>query len=324
MKKLYALIVFVALSSSVFAQQDPLFTQYMFNYSYYNPAVSGTEGVTKINAAYRNQWTGYVPTGTSVTGLNPQTQFVGISAPILTKRMGLGFHVVNDQLGTSTRLDFLLSASYQIAIGNNKLSLGLRSGFYSRGLDLTNLIFANPNDPVANDEANTDVRPEIGFGVYFRAPTFYAGVAFNHLATPNPIFSIGETQLDPLSTHGYAFAGYEFEILNSWIITPSVLLKTDLNTYSVDVGVLANNDDKLYAGVTWRQAEAVNLMVGYNILGDTKRKNKDWLRLSYSFDLVVTETQAKELTSHEIMLSYILPTPENKGRVAPRTPRFSN
>jgi len=54
------LLLGIALHSN--GQQDPQFTQYMFNTIYYNPGFSGVEGVTKITALHRSQWIGYSST----------------------------------------------------------------------------------------------------------------------------------------------------------------------------------------------------------------------------------------------------------------------
>ena len=44
---------------AVFAQQDPQFTQYMFNNLYLTPAYAGVDGVTQMTAFHRSQWLGY-------------------------------------------------------------------------------------------------------------------------------------------------------------------------------------------------------------------------------------------------------------------------
>ena len=319
MKKLYGILFLLLVSTAgLYAQQDPHFTQYMFNYLNYNAAYAGLEGVTKMNAQYRNQWTGYAPTG-GTTGSAPETQFISISTPIYTQKIGFGFMALNDKIGSMNRLDFILSGAYQVEIGDNKLSVGLRSGFISRGFDLRNLIFADPNDPIAQDETLAEIRPELGLGAFWQAEKYYVGISFNHLAKSSLSFGSAPFRT-PLSTHGYAVVGYNQEVANRWIISPSVLLKTDLNTYSFDVGcVVSSDDDNLYGGVTWRESEAINLIFGYNVLA----KQKDqWLRLSYSFDFVVTEPKAKQRTSHEFLLSYILPKVKADARKNQRTPRF--
>ncbi|MFO0506202.1 MAG: type IX secretion system membrane protein PorP/SprF, partial [Chryseotalea sp.] len=73
-----ALLFFAA--SEVFAQQDPLFTNYMFNNLYVTPAFAGVDGVTRLTAFYRNQWTGYQAFGGA--GGAPITQMVSFNTPI--------------------------------------------------------------------------------------------------------------------------------------------------------------------------------------------------------------------------------------------------
>ena len=64
----------------LFAQQDPQFSQYMFNTLYYNPGFAGVDGVTKLTAMHRSQWTGYQPTVGG--GGAPITQIVSMTAPL--------------------------------------------------------------------------------------------------------------------------------------------------------------------------------------------------------------------------------------------------
>jgi type IX secretion system PorP/SprF family membrane protein len=59
---LFVCIGLVSMTLRGSAQQDPQFSQYMFNTIYYNPAFSGVEGLTKITALHRSQWLGYTPT----------------------------------------------------------------------------------------------------------------------------------------------------------------------------------------------------------------------------------------------------------------------
>lgn len=315
MKKIFTLFFLVGLSHASLAQQDPHFTQYMLNYLFYNPAYAGIEGVTKVSVAHRTQWAGYSPTyGTQGA---PNTQYIGISAPIYTKNMGIGFIAMNDRIATNNRLDFLISGTYLLDIKGNKLSLGTRIGVVSRGYDFSGLVFNNPDDPLNNPESLIDVRPDLSLGAYWRAEKYFVGVSFNHLAKGVLPFSLGDNRT-PLATHAYAIVGYDFEPNSSgWLITPSVLLKSDLNTYSFDAGVVATKDDRLWGGLTWRQSEAFNLLLGYNLLKDKR------LGIGYSFDLVYKATDAKELTSHEVSLSYVLPQPDGSGRKSVVTPRFN-
>jgi hypothetical protein len=72
----------------------------------------------------------------------------------------------------------------------------------------------------------------------------------------------------------------------------------------------------MWGGLSYRQSEAMVVMLGYSFL---KEKS---LKLGYSFDYVIKAQDAKEPTSHEIMVSYSLPVTSNSEKKIIRTPRF--
>jgi type IX secretion system PorP/SprF family membrane protein len=45
-------------SGNALAQQQPMYSQYMFNMLNINPAYAGSRGVSTMTALYRNQWVG--------------------------------------------------------------------------------------------------------------------------------------------------------------------------------------------------------------------------------------------------------------------------
>ena len=61
MKKLSLLVLLlVVLCTEVTsAQQDPQYTQYMYNMNVVNPAYAGSKESLSITALYRNQWSGF-------------------------------------------------------------------------------------------------------------------------------------------------------------------------------------------------------------------------------------------------------------------------
>jgi len=58
MKKYAILWLFLGISMSVTAQQDPMYTKYMFNTLSYNPAYAGSSDYMRISLIHRNQWFG--------------------------------------------------------------------------------------------------------------------------------------------------------------------------------------------------------------------------------------------------------------------------
>jgi hypothetical protein len=99
-------------------------------------------------------------------------------------------------------------------------------------------------------------------------------------------------------------------------LQPSILVKTDFNEYSFDLALIAMLKNTMWGGLAFRQSEAANLMLGYSFLKDKS------LKLGYSIDFVVKDRQAKENFSHELILTYELPTGIGPGKKVVRTPRY--
>ncbi|HCQ76363.1 MAG TPA: hypothetical protein DIV44_06090, partial [Leeuwenhoekiella sp.] len=89
--KISLLMVFLLSYSLGIAQQDPQYTQYMYNPLVINPAYAGNRGVTSILLLHRSQWVG-------LDGA-PSTQNLSVHSPIGLGKVGLGFSLVNDVLG---------------------------------------------------------------------------------------------------------------------------------------------------------------------------------------------------------------------------------
>jgi hypothetical protein len=92
-------------------------------------------------------------------------------------------------------------------------------------------------------------------------------------------------------------------------------VKSDLVKTSFDLGVLAYLKNTMWGGLSFRQSDALSLLLGYSFLEDKT------LRVGYSLDYVVNDQEAKEATSHELMFSYSLPVSTSRKK-AIRTPRF--
>lgn len=316
--KLLLVIISLVLTafSQAFGQQNAQFSQYMFNTLYYNPAYAGVEGVTTLTAFQRLQWAGYQPTsGDSRGGVN--TQVISLNTPLLRLRSGFGLHVVNDQLGPLTNLDIQASFAYHLGIGDSKLSLGVRGGIYSQTTDYDKYRPVDLNDPLLIGTGKmSQIRPDFSAGVFYRARQYYLGVGFQHLADVQfDAFGV-DTLSNPLVNHITFTGGYDYDLTYKLRLTPTVLIQTDLNTYSFDIGVLATYDETIWGGLSYRQQEAVVGMVGYSFF---KEKS---LKLGYAFDYVVVAQVAKAAASHEIMVTYSLPISSANEKKIIRTPRF--
>src|SRR5680860_134017 len=73
------------------AQQDPMYTQYMYNMSVINPAYAIDDlGMLKVGGIYRNQWAG-------MEGAPETANFFAHTG--LSERVEVGLSIVHDEIG---------------------------------------------------------------------------------------------------------------------------------------------------------------------------------------------------------------------------------
>jgi type IX secretion system PorP/SprF family membrane protein len=286
----------------------------MFNNLYLSPAFAGVDGVTRLTAFHRSQWVGYQSSFDD--GGAPTTQMVSFNTPIFKLRSGFGGYIMNDQLGPQNNLEVQASYAYHLGIKESKLSFGIRLGMYSQTLDYNMYRYIHPGDELLKDKEGKEsqVKPDMAVGIFYRSEKYYAGLGFNHLLKSE--FDFGVSQRNALESHINATAGYFYEVNFDLSIQFAALVKSDFNKTMVDASVLAYLRDTMWGGLSFRPSEAVTLLLGYSFLKDKS------LKLGYSLDYVIKDQDAKAATSHELMLSYELPVNPGSGKKVIRTPRY--
>jgi len=339
MKKLVGLLfifsVIFTLSKPVFSQQDAQFSHYMYNSMYYNPGYAGIEGVTRFTGIFRKQWLGYTPTSDVTGGTSPTSTVITGSSllPFFNKSTGAGFHFLYDTKGPIKTTEFQLSLAYHLKIKNGKLGIGARSGICNQYINGDWYKVIDPNDPIykaLQSGSFSQMKIDLSVGLFWQTPKYYVGVSIDHL--PKSKFSYGfDSVSSKLSNHVYVTTGYNFKLGTSLVITPNAFFQTDLKQYTYLFGGIATYNDKLYGGLSFRQSVAAkDVSAGGNtianddiifLIGVNLLKNNA-LRLGYAFDYVTSGVQAKTRTSHEIMLSYVIPVPWELPKPKVRTPRY--
>ncbi|HTH58421.1 MAG TPA: type IX secretion system membrane protein PorP/SprF [Cyclobacteriaceae bacterium] len=315
MKRIFLVcLTIIGTAARLSAQQDPQFTQYMFNTLYYNPGFSGVDGVTKISAFHRSQWLGYSPTYGG--GGAPTTQMITFSTPIFKLNSGFGALVSHDNLGPFNNLEGQVSYAYHLAVKNSKVSFGLRGGFYSQTVDFNMYRAIDPDDKLLGDRTGslTQVRPDMAAGVFWRKEKFYVGLGFDHLL--NSTFDFGLSQRNALQTHTYITGGYTYQVNFDLKFQFTTLVQSDLVKTSFNLTSIAYLKDMMWGGLSFRQGESMSVLLGYTFLKDKS------MRLGYSLDYIVKDQAAKQPTSHELMLIYELPVVSGAGKKIVRTPRY--
>lgn len=337
-RKLLPWAVFMAFSG-VYAQQDAHFSHYMFNDMYFNAGYAGIEDATRATLIHRSQWLGYE--GTLDDGGAPTTQMLTVSHPLrilgsYTTNSGVGLMVTNDRLGPWRILNVKGAFAYHIKLKNGAtLGTGLRIGLFNQGIDGSVLRAVDQNDDVVDQliasGTNNQLKPDVDLGVYYNTRKYYAGISISHLTASQ--FQFGSDIIaSTLARHLYINGGYRIRLGQNLEVVPSAVIQTDFSETSFNYGAVANiNKFKYWGGLTLRQSlvnrsggepgkklanDDLVLLVGIGLLQNNA------LRIGYSFDIVTTGASAKDNTSHEFMLSYVLPI-SREDKLAPvRTPRY--
>jgi type IX secretion system PorP/SprF family membrane protein len=314
--KRFFLIFCLAASApmTVLGQQDPEFSQFMYNKLYYNPAYAGVEGLTRFDLLLRSKWTGYSSTFDGNGGA-PTTEVLSISSPIFKINSGFGVYIMNDNLGNLNNLGFQASYAYHFQVKDAKLSVGLSGGFYAQSIDFSKYRPTDPNDPLIGEGKETNVKPDMGFGVHYQGKKLYLSVGAAHLLSPS--FNFGSDNLrNTLEPNVTFMAGYDYNISYNIVLTPSLLVQTDFNKALINFGAIGTFNEKFWGGITYKYEESVAIILGIGLLKDNA------LEIGYAFDYIVHSQDAKQPTSNEIRLSYALPANPFGGKKVVRTPRF--
>lgn len=322
MKRILFAAFFLSLvaGGKALAQTQPQFTHYGFNHMYISPGYSGINKATEFNMIGRYQWSGYKADFDE--GGEPKTGLFNVSIPVRALKGGVGVNLTTDYLGATEVKTGALSYAYHLGLGSGRLGIGA-SGIVTN-ISKGAYRYLDPGDPSIPFNSN-DTKFDVGAGLWYQADKFYVGAGVTNLLETQYEFEADQS-LTPngKGTHTSAralaaSAGYNIEASSSVMVTPMALLKNEFGSdgMSFDIGARATFNEKYWAGLNYRNQEAVSGMVGIGLLKDNS------LKFGYAFDFTTFGEEAKAKSSHEIMLSYRIPQSPLATKPAIRTPRYS-
>lgn len=322
MKRILFAAFFLSLvaGGKALAQTQPQFTHYGFNHMYISPGYSGINKATEFTVIGRQQWSGYKADFDE--GGEPKTGLFSVSIPVRALKGGIGVNLTTDNLGASKIKTGTLSYAYHLALGSGRLGIGA-SGIVSN-ISKGAYRYLDPGDPSIPFNSN-DTKFDVGAGLWYQADKFYVGAGLTNLLETKYQFEAdqsltpGGSGSQTNSRNLFASAGYNIEAGTSVVITPTALLKHDFSSdgTSFDVGARATFNQKYWAGLNYRNQEAVSGLVGIGLLKDNS------LKFGLGFDFTTFAEEAKAKSSYEIMLSYRIPQSPLATKPAIRTPRYS-
>jgi len=285
---------------TLFAQQDPQFTQYMYNTLGVNAAYAGSRGHVSVLGLVRSQWVG-------LDGA-PRTQTFSIDSP-LSEKVGLGLAIVNDELGPSKETYVDLNFSYTIMTSDTRrLSFGLKGGGRFLDIDFSRGNAQSPDILFQNNVS--EFLPTLGAGVYWHNDRNYIGVSIPNLFTDQTYDDIQQT-VAAERLHLFIIGGVVTDLSPSTKFKPAFLVKSVSGApLIVDLSANFMFYEKLRLGVSYRWDDSVSGLAGFQLTPQ--------LLLGYSYDYTTTELQRFNTGSHEVTLRFDLISKSKKIK----SPRF--
>ncbi|WP_224995542.1 type IX secretion system membrane protein PorP/SprF [Cesiribacter sp. SM1] len=278
------------LSMSVYAQQRPVFSQYMFNGLAINPAYAGSQKQFNATMLIRNQWV-------NMEGA-PKTQTLSAHSSIDKKNIGLGLMLYREQIGVHADMGLYASYAYQIKFKRGRqLALGLQAGFNNLISDFGKLNSKHLDDPLLQHIRNFN--PNFGTGVYYSTPSFYAGLSVPYMINNKLQDAIQESlTTDGREARYYFFnMGKVFDVHPDVKVKPSVLVRMQEGApLGADLNVNFFLHNLINVGTSWRTGDAVIFLFELHL-------NENF-SFGYSYDMVTSSLHRYTRGSHELILNY--------------------
>jgi type IX secretion system PorP/SprF family membrane protein len=284
MKKSAALLLLLfCLSQKLFAQQDPIYAQYLNNPLPINPAYAGINDQFSARLQYRTQWAGIEA--------NPMTANFSGNISFLQNKMGAGLVVTHDQLGDIRNVEVAVPVSYKIKINDTYLSFGMQGGIVNQSNDPTALNIRDIDDPAF--ASFSEISFNLGAGLMLKNDKYRIGLSAPRLV-PAKFTTMDGTPLELYKQHYYLFGSYIFRMSDKLWFRPSVLLRGTQNTpLSIDVNPTFTFREFYSAGIFTRNFKSYGALVQVLL--------KNW-HLGYVFELPGSQDSSVRFTSHEVTL----------------------
>ena len=270
------------------AQQDPMYTHYMYYTLMVNPGYAGSRDALTVTALHRSQWVNFKGA--------PLVESITLHAPLKNKHLGLGLSILNDKIGATNKTSVFGDIAYRMDLTKkSKLALGLSAGANIYQANLNSLALDQQADPSFQTNITNRVTPNFGFGAYYSRERFYAGISAPYLLQ-NSYSKQADGSVE--QRHYFFIAGAVFNLSKDLAFKPTTLVKvTSAAPIQADVTASFIIMKKVTLGVMYRTGDAFGALVGLNIT--------DQLQIGYSFDWSYGLQTAKYNSgSHEIMLRY--------------------
>lgn len=300
MKKL-SLILILLLAVKSYGQQDPQYTQYMYNMNIINPAYAGSKENLSFGLLYRTQWVGVDDA--------PKTGTFFGHLPV-GEKVGLGLSLISDQIGPVNETNVYADFSYTLQLGGaHRLAFGLKAGATFHDIGTSDVFVIDPNDPFFSQNVN-EVTPNIGAGFFYYTDNYYLAASVPNILNSVHLDANG-FELGSETSHYFVTGGYVFELSDNTKLKPSFMVKSAFSApTSFDLNMNALFYEKFEIGASYRLDDSFSGMVNFLVTPD--------IRIGYAYDSVSSEIRDFGPSSHEFFVLFDLNFPKRVSR----SPRY--
>jgi type IX secretion system PorP/SprF family membrane protein len=286
MKNILIITSLVLISLSLYAQQDPLYSQYLNNPVLLNPAYAGINDKLNVVAGYRTQWAGFDG--------SPTTLNFSAHTSLYDNKVGAGIMVVQDKIGETKITQYNAMYSYKIKLKGDKiLSFGLQTGMTNYRNDNAQLNPQQSGDPAF--AFINDSKFNVGAGIMLKSERYLIGLSAPRLTKGS--VDMGGQSIEIYNQHFYLMGAYMIYLTDRIRLKPSVLLRATQGAFSTDFNFNLNLEENYTVGLLTRNLNTFGLLVQMNI--------KDY-RIGYVFEMPTNASVGARFTSHEISLALSL------------------
>lgn len=283
------LILFIF--SDIYAQQDPQYTQYMYNTQVVNPAYASTNDALSFGLLTRKQWVGFDGA--------PNTSTFTINSPFWIKeKMGIGLSIVHDKIGPAIEGNYTIDYAYTFYNDyKSKITFGLKAGINSLNVNFSKLNIYDTGDVHFENNIKNRISPQIGAGVYYNTDRFYAGFSIPSFLSTNHYDISNGTGAESVARdriHYFLITGYVWDINPSLKFKPATMVKIVRGSpMQLDLSANFLINEALTLGAAYRFSAALSGLVGFQV--------SDSVFLGFAYDYQTTDLQEYSSGSYELI-----------------------
>ncbi len=289
------------LCNTLRAQQEPMYSQYMFNMINLNPAYAGSLWGDNVTLLYRAQWMG-------VDGA-PRTGTLSWDTRAPDSNIGYGLQIYDDRLGVEVTSGAQAFYSYRLQFPNSNFVFGLSGGVLNYRAIYSKVTTTDQKDPLFDQDVNV-ILPSVGFGVLYNTERIYMGFSIPALLKTK--VNTNSSLVSANNHHYFLTGGGMVDLSSDFKLEPSALLKVvEGSPLSFDLNMSVWYQNLLGGGISYRYKDA--------LVGIFEVQLSPTLRLGYAYDYILSDLKTYNFGgSHEIMLRYEFNMPKFRKVLSPK------